>query len=312
LCTNLRLSSSPRKEGLVLDRKSFSVAFTISLISLAGCSGPPETPLSPTPAIHMASALIDDFSTLKVGAPTDLGPNGVSVGTMRPTLTFTNPTGAFASFGLAYEIDVQNASGQSVYAQVIGESPESSAHTLGADLASGQTYWWRVRARLGDDIGPWSDFAMFHVGGGGVAAAAPGGPLPFPIPAECGPFGPGDRGACAAAMTGVSPWWPACGGGSGTNCHRFTRSVAAALAASDGNWGLISKNPGEQQCTWDFCSPADGSGYGEDIVAYHTGNGNWEGWDIVAGAGGPGAGVQWNFVSGRRAGNDWRPVPPFP
>jgi hypothetical protein len=224
------------------------------------------------------------------------------------------------SIGLAYDIEVQNASGGLVYARTIGESPASSVHTLDAELARGEVYWWRVRGRIGDDTGPWSDFASFRVddraASGGAppppVASGPTGPLPFPVPGECGPGGPGDRTACVMAMVGVSPWWHECRDGWGVGCHRFTRSVAAALASHDGNWGLISKNPGEQQCAWDWCAPGDGSGYGEDVVAYHTGGGNWIGWDIVIGAGAPGASPQWSEVGGRRGGNDWRPVPPFP
>jgi hypothetical protein len=275
--------------------------------------------LSPSGASVSTAALDADGSSLKVEPPADLGPNGTGVPFTRPTLTFTNATGQYVPVGLAYEVEVQDG-GAVVYSRTIGESPVSSSHTLEAELNRGQTYWWRVRARLGDQTGPWSHYAVFLVdpnalsGGGGAPAPAPspGGPLPFPVPGECGPFGAGDRSACVGAMLGASPWWPACRDGSGVDCHRFTRSVAAALASHDPNWGIISKNPGEQQCTWDWCAPGDGSGYGEDIVAYHTGGGNWVGWDIVVGAGGSGASAQWSQVGGRRGGNDWRPVPPFP
>jgi hypothetical protein len=282
----------------------------------SACSNAPHTILSPsTVPVAAESALNLDGSSLKVTSPTDLAPDNAVVGFRRPTLTFTNPSGHVA-FGLAYDIEIQNADGALVYARTIGESPGTSSHTIDVPLPRGATFWWRVRGRLGDDVGPWSGFAVFHIAGDASDAAGPppasDGPLPFAVPAECGPFGPGDRTACVVAMTAVSPWWPDCQAGSGTNCHRFTRSVAAALEVHDANWGLISKNPGEQQCHWDFCGPGDGSGYGEDIVAYHTGNGNWIGWDTVAGAGAPGASAQWSEVGGRRAGNDWRPVPPFP
>jgi hypothetical protein len=142
-----------------------------------------------------------------------------------------------------------------------------------------------------------------------VVPPTTGGALPFPIPPACAI---GDAGACVFQMVAVSPWWPACAAGSGVNCHRFVRSVAAALATVDPNFGLITKNPGEQQCTWDVCGPLGGQGYGEDILAYHTGNGNWFGWDCVVGAGAPGASPNFALITARRPGNNWAPVPPFP
>ena len=287
----------------------------VIVVLFSACSHESHTPLSPSAVTGITnSSLNPDGSSLKVTAPTELAPDQVAVGFRRPTLSFTNPS-AHVALGLAYDIELHNGGGM-VYAQTIGESPTTSSHTVPMPLPRGETFWWRVRARLGDDVGPWSEFAVFAISRDATDGAGPGptisGPLPFPVPAECGPFGPGDRSACVAAMTAISPWWPDCRGGSGAGCHRFTRSIAAALAVYDGNWGLISKNPGEQQCTWDFCWPGDGSGYGEDIVAYHTGGGNWIGWDVVTGAGAPGAGAQWSEVGGRRGGNDWRPVPPFP
>jgi hypothetical protein len=286
------------------------------MLSWTACSRSADiTPLAPSAVTQVAAAAIDDNSTLKIDAPRDLAPNAQAVG-QQPALTFTNPERSFAPIGLAYEIDVQNAGGQTVYSRVIGESPGSSGHAIEMALAVGETFWWRVRGRLGDEAGPWSHFAEIHIvgvaGSGPAPMPPPGGALPFPVPGECGPFGPGDRTGCVLVMASISPWWGVCQAGSGVGCHRFTRSVAAALAMHDSRWGVISKNPGEQQCTWDGCGPGDGSGYGEDIVAYHMGNGDWIGWDIVLGAGAPGAGAHWSPVSGRRAGNDWRPVPPFP
>lgn len=285
-------------------------------ISVSACTGSPETMLSPSALVPASAYASHEGSSLKVHAPTDLTPNDSTVGFTRPSLAFSNAVGEFILVGLAYDVEVQNRDGAVVYGRTIGESPGSSSHTLDSDLSRGETYWWRARGRFGDDVGPWSDFASFHVSGNARGGSGPdfvpGGPLPFPVPGECGPGGPGDRSACVGAMVGVSPWWPGCHAGSGVDCHRFTRSIAAALASHDGNWGLISKNPGEQQCTWDWCAPGDGSGYGEDIVAYHTGGGNWIGWDTVIGAGGPGASPNWSEVGGRRGGNDWRPVPPFP
>ena len=300
-----------------MQRKTMLAWPVVCALTIAGCSGTPQTMLSPSGVAAELTALHADGATMKVTAPRDLGPsNGVVVNTLRPTLAFTNPTGRFVTIGFAYEVEIQNANGSVIYQRTVGESDTSSRHTLETDLTYSDNFWWRARARLGEEVGPWSDFAAFRTLDRPAPVAPPPparapntGGLPFPVPDVCRA---GNGAACVGAMVGVSPWWGACQAGSGTNCHRFTRSVAAAMATGDPNWGLITKNPGEQQCTWDGCGPGNGSGYGEDVVAYHTGGGNWIGYDIVGGAGAPGARAGWSQLSGRRAGNDWAPVPPFP
>jgi hypothetical protein len=182
-----------------------------------------------------------------------------------------------------------------------------SAWQITAELKWETTYRWRARAELGDAYGPWSVVSEFRT------PEEPRARLGFEIPPSCGaiPNPPGDRTQCLLAMAIASPHWGACQGGSGVGCHRFTRNVAQALAIGDPNWGLISKNPQEQQCTWFRCGSLSGEGYGEDIVAYRSGTGcsDWWGFDIVVGAGARGAIPAWSPVPGRRAGNCWAPAP---
>jgi hypothetical protein len=209
----------------------------------------------------------------------------------------------------AHEIEGVDANGNVIYSRLIGESDGTSVHPVEVDLTYSDNFWWRVRARLGNQAGPWSEYAAFRtLDRPGPPPPPPGSALPFAVPEACGPFGPGDRSACVVAMTVVSPWYPACQAGSGVGCHRFTRSVAAALATHDARWGLLSKNPGDTQCSWNSCSIRDGSGYGEDVVA-HLDGGTLRGWDIVSGAGAPGASAGWSRLEGFRAGNRWVPVP---
>lgn len=281
-----------------------------AVLVAAGCSGTPDTLLSPSAVLPASADVNADGSTLKVSPPSGLAPgNGAVADSTRPTLTFEEAAGRFASAPFSYDIEVQDAAGNVAYYR---EGVGAGSHVLESALAASTTYWWRVRARAEGAVGPWSEWAAFNTpagGGGGPIVRAVAGELPFFVPEVCLA---GNGAGCVIAMTEFSPWWPACRAGSGTNCHRFVRSVAAALAVNDPNWGLITKNPGEQQCTWDGCGPGNGSGYGEDIVAYHTGNGNWVGWDTITGAGAPGASPNWAQVSGRRPGNNWTPVPPFP
>ena len=292
-----------------MQRNSKFAWAVVCILTMTGCSGTPETLLSPTSADSADAALNPDGSNLKVTAPSGLGPRGITVDSLRPTLTFTNAVGRFVTVGLSHEIEIVDANGNVVYTRIIGESATASSHTLESDLTYSDNFFWRVRARLGNNVGPWSEWAEFRtLDRPGPPQPAPGS-LPFPVPEACGPFGPGDRSACVAAMTAVSPWWAACQGGSGTNCHRFTRSVAAALASFDPGWGLLTKNPGEQQCTWNACGPGNGSGYGEDVVVHLDGAGTLRGWDIVGGAGAPGARAGWARLEAFRPGNHWAPVP---
>jgi hypothetical protein len=293
-----------------MQRNTLIAWSAVCALAMAGCSGTPQTTLSPSAIDGTSTALNPDGSSVKATAPTDLTPRDVTVDTLRPTLRFTNAVGRYASLGFAYEIQVVDGAGNIVYTRTIGESSGSSSHTLESDLSYSDNFWWRVRARLGDQAAPWTDYAPFRtLDRPGPASVAPGASgLPFAVPEACGPFGPGDRTACVAAVAAVSPWWPACQAGSGTNCHRFTRSVAAALATFDQGWGLLSKNPGEQQCSWNSCGPGNGSGYGEDVVV-HLDGGTLRGWDIVSGAGAPGARAGWSRLESFRSGNSWVPVP---
>jgi len=121
----------------------------------------------------------------------------------------------------------------------------------------------------------------------------------------------------ADQISSTSSNWADCEAGVDPNngvpsCHLFVREVARKLNETDSRWGLITKNPGEQQCYSLRCAPDVQGGYGEDILAWlPTGSpvSEWIGFDIVQGAGEPGARVVWDKVGSRRAGNNWAPVP---
>jgi hypothetical protein len=289
-------------------RKTLFAWPVVCALGMLGCAETPQTMLSPSAVSSTATFVNADGSTMKVSAPSNLLPSsGIVTDSRRPRLSFTNAAGVFTPVGLAYEVEMQDGAGTVVYHRVIGESAGSSAHEVDNDLEYSRTYWWRVRARLDNQTGPWSGFAEFRT----LDPPAPPRPtasnLPFVVPAPCLA---GDGPGCVVAMTAASPWWAACTGGSGTNCHRFTRSVAAALAVNDPGWGLLSKNFGEWQCTWNACGNLGGQGYGEDVVTHFDGA-TLRGWDIVVGAGLPGAHPSWARLEQLRAGNNWAPIPPL-
>jgi hypothetical protein len=148
------------------------------MIALAGCSGSPQTPLSPSSGVGGSWAAAADGSTLKVTAPVLVAPeNGARTDTRRPTLSWQNSTGKYAGIGVAYEIEiVQVSSGAVVYTTIVGEGAGISEHVIPVDGAYDTEYRWRVRARLETSVGPWSTAFTFRtlvqpVAGGG----APGG-----------------------------------------------------------------------------------------------------------------------------------------
>ena len=276
------------------------------LVVMAACSGTPPTPTSPSAATGGSAAAAADGSTLKVTAPPLQAPiNGVTVESLRPTFSWGASSGAYVEvISPTYELQVSRG-GSVIYSVTV----EGTSHEVTVDAEPGQEYQWRVRARVDIAFGPWSNTGTFRTADRVTVAN-----LPFAIPESCGPVAnpPGNRLQCALDVAAVSPDWGGCQGGSGVRCHRFARHVAASLAAGDPNWGLIGKNPGEQQCTWDRCGGLSGEGYGEDVVAYLAGPNvfnNWLGFDIVGGAGAPGATVGWGGPLPRRAGNYWTPVP---
>jgi len=280
-------------------------------LTVAACSNSPSNPLAPSAAGGgIPSAVPEGSPTLKVTAPANPQPGSgvVLEGRDAPVLSVANATTRFAGdvpLGTRFQL----FEGDTLLAEpIVGAGPDGrSAWQYGQQLKYATTYRWRARAEFGDAYGPWSNQWEFRT------ADEPIVQVGFPVPPECGPIPnpTSDRTPCLLAVVRVSPHWPACQGGSGVSCHRFTRDVARALAAGDPRWGLIGKNPGETQCTFDRCGGLNGEGYGEDVVAYlpDTDIFRWIGFDIVLGAGRPGASVAWQGPLPRRAGNYWAPVP---
>jgi hypothetical protein len=150
-------------------------------------------------------------------------------------------------------------------------------------------------------------------------------PEPAPVVAPVAPVAPvsacGSRTVpahgigleCVREVAAVSPAWARCAAGENVQCHRFVREVAVALNGGKrtGRWGLVGKQAGQQQCTFDECGSLDGRGFAEDAVAFRPGDAldNWIGFDIVAGAGEPAARFAWNGPLPIRPGNIWKEVP---
>ncbi len=121
----------------------------------------PETPTTPSATTGGSTAAAADGSTLKVTSPAIIAPiDGVTVESRTPTLVWANSTGHYGAVGLAYTIEVSSPA-DVIYTRTVGESSNTGAHKVELELAPGTVYSWRVRAVLGNLVGPWSIWANF-------------------------------------------------------------------------------------------------------------------------------------------------------
>ena len=265
--------------------------------AIAGCTGTPNTPVTPSATSDSVTFLNSDGSSIKASVATNLNPNGGTLDTRRPTLSFSNPSGRYVGVGFFYELEIQDAGSNVVYTRPVGDGGAgTTSHTVETELEYETTLWWRVRPRLAfeNQIGPWSGFAQIRTPNrplppSPVAPPTIGGVgLQFPPPAACA----GGGFACVAAVAALSDEWGACAAGSGVGCHRFSRQVVAALSAFDPNWQMIQAAPGGHACNCFVCGPSDGTMFREDTAIY----GGRDVYDMIVGAGGPSPSLNWNFV----------------
>jgi hypothetical protein len=181
----------------------------------AGCSTAPQAPTAPSASQgSIAAATGPDGSTLKFNAPALVTPvDRARAEDRRPTLVWANATSRYGAIGVAYDIELWTPTAR-VYEQTVGESPDFGAHLIPFDLEYDTVYTWRVRARVGSDFGPWSNFAEF------MSPARP---------AVAGPIGGGASTACAAPP---SPMEPGATRKGRPNDSAIVRQVASAFPAA--------------------------------------------------------------------------------
>jgi hypothetical protein len=266
------------------------IAVLTVTIPLTGCGGDRTAPASPaaTPAGLLGNN--PDGSTLKVTTPVHQSPtNFFELDDLRPVFHFTAAQGRHVQVTLGHEVEVQTETGQHVRSVPVVAG--ATQVTYPGDLDMATTYRWRVRAAYQGHVGPWSGFAMF------VTRSIP---LVTPETLEAYLFefaaGPGNAE------------WSGCAGGSGTACFRFVWDLVESMnpTCDPNSWGLLSKNPGEWQCTRSQCGSLGGDGFGEDIVT-HGGFSPILLWDVIVGAGAPGAALGASPIprDARRPGNEW-------
>ena len=143
----------------------FEIRVAICLAALscaAACSQSPEAPTAPSASQGgVAAATGADGSTLKFNTPALVSPvDRARAEDRRPTLVWANATSKYGSIGVAYDLEVSTPSA-TVYSQTVGETPDFGAHIVPFDLEFDTVYSWRVRARVGNEMGPWSNWAEF-------------------------------------------------------------------------------------------------------------------------------------------------------
>jgi hypothetical protein len=179
-------------------QKRIVLCSAAAVLALAlACSKSAETPTSPSVSENGNGSAGPDGSTLKVTAPKAISPtNGAQPDSL--TLTASKSEGKYdKGMQLSYQFQIATDSGQVVSACTQTVTPDSGAgevtYTPSCALEFDAPHKWKVRARNGDFVGPWSAEASFKTSSGGYirgnevfdpltngkTAGEPNGPVQF-------------------------------------------------------------------------------------------------------------------------------------
>jgi hypothetical protein len=126
----------------------------------AACSQ--SSPTAPAPAVVQSADLGPGGSTLKVGAPTLIGPANGSQIQGNPTFSWSAVNGTYTTIATAYQLEVKNAGGTTV---ATVNTASTSANVSGLALDASHT--WQVRVYLSSTrFGPWSAVGNFRTQAG--------------------------------------------------------------------------------------------------------------------------------------------------
>ena len=126
--------------------------------TLAACNGSPNAPSSSTAAGAPTTEAGPNGETLKVQAPALVSPaNDLRLDNRRPTLVANAVAGKFVGGSYSYEFELLTDGN----ARVDGTTLSQTTWAYPTDLERDTAYRWRVRARMGNAVGPWSAARRF-------------------------------------------------------------------------------------------------------------------------------------------------------
>jgi hypothetical protein len=103
-----------------------------------------------------------DGSTLKVHAPTLVSPiNDFRLDNRTPTFVANNTTGRFVNRSYEYEFELMSDGGSVLRTQRMSQGTANTSWPYPEALENDTAYRWRVRARVGNAVGPWSSVGRF-------------------------------------------------------------------------------------------------------------------------------------------------------
>jgi hypothetical protein len=139
-----------------------------------------RSPVSPSAVVGGVAALNADGSNLKATAPLAIAPlfeaTNISV---TPTLAARAGAGVYEVAPLAQRFQVADSDAfTNILASGIGATDASGVtrYTVDPALPASRRVLWRVRAELGDAVGPWSNVMAFTTAGTAAATVPSGTP----------------------------------------------------------------------------------------------------------------------------------------
>ena len=254
----------------------------VAALSIAACNDSPAAP-SNSEAGGVSAEAGPNGETLKVQAPTIVSPTSdFRIDSRKPTLVANNVAGKFVGGTYSYEFQLLNDGNSVIATTTMSSGSGTTSWAYPTDLERDTPYRWRVRARMGNAVGPWSSNARFlTVFEKRTPDPPPGGRIPYPA------WGAGIVAQVAAERPDLLR--RSCQDQGGT--WEFLDTVVDRLRLEDTRFGY--------NCKRGNCGDPS-----HDIVAYHWGPGPDQNSadvyiiDTVSGHCGPTPGPTWSDVTG--------------
>jgi hypothetical protein len=155
-------------------------ALVLCAVVAVGCESGMRSPVSPSAVVGGVAALNADGSNLKASAPLAISPLFESTNvSVTATLAARAGVGRYETTALAQRFQVADSDAfTNILASGMGVTDASgiTRYTVDPALAASRRVVWRVRAELGDAVGPWSNVMAFTTAGAGTTPTATTGP----------------------------------------------------------------------------------------------------------------------------------------